>query len=630
MSGIFGYLTNHTVPTLATIIAAMGQRMVHTAPQRVEHSLVQPNVALGRVHLGRLNQQPQPAHSPDGQVWLWLTGEFYFQHDQRRMLEQAGLLTLGADDAQLALATFRHAGAEGIAQLNGAFTCAVWDAEQATFWLINDRYGLYPHYYAHVAGRLVFAPEIKGVLVAPEVARRVNETALAEFLRFQQLLGEKTWLEDVQLLPPATILRYQPTEDRLDLRRYWDWDRIGSLTSITFDEAVEEASWRFQQAIDQMLRSPLRPGIFLSGGMDGRIILAFTQGRSHVPTFTFGAAGSRDVLYATKLARMAGVPHRWFPLHDGQWVLQHHQLHLALTEGMHSWMHAHGISMLPEVAKEIDVNLSGWDGGTTMGGFAVLEDYAGDRFYRYPPDEASLVTRMFEAFCQQVTWPGMQEGEALALLAGAGRERLRGRAFESMRAELGRTSHYRPEHRSDYFILLNLIRRSLQNQIITQRSALEVRCPYFDYSFVEFMYSLPDHIRNQKALRRAILTRRSPQLALVPYEKDDRLPHSNRWLREGDGLRRRGAAWINRRYQKLFPSAPRLYADYEEYLRRELRPWAEGILFDQRTLTRSLFDPAMVRSLWAQHLAGDQLWTIGKIAPLMNIELVLRHLEVES
>jgi asparagine synthase (glutamine-hydrolysing) len=625
MSGLFGYLSATERAPITNVLAQMGQRMQHVPHHQVEQTPISPTVGLGRIHIGRLNQHPQPVQSADGQIWLSLVGEFYATEQVRRRLVAVGQLAPDSDDTLLALALFAQAGAGGIASLNGAFTCSVWDARSGTLWIINDRYGLYPHYYAHTSGLFVFAPEMKGVIAAPGVPRRLNETALAEYVRFQQLLGEKTWLEDVHLLPPATVLRYEMAHDALTLTRYWDWDQIGWQPPMHFAEAVDEASRRFQAAIDAMISGPLRPGIFLSGGLDGRIILAFTHGRKQVPTVTFGAPGSRDAVFATQLAQRAGVPHRWFPLQDGTWILQHHALHMALTEGMHSWMHAHGISMLAAVRTMFDVNLSGWDGGCTMGGFSVLEKHEADRYYRYPPDEISLVTRLYEGFSQKTTWPGMDEGEALMLLRGAGRERLRDQAFESLRAEVARTQHYRPEHRVDYFVIEQLVRRSLQNQIITQRAAVDVRCPYFDYAFVEFMYGLPDAIRTTPQFRRALLTQRCPQLAWVPYDKDERLPHASTLVRDGDGLVRRVAGAINRRIGSFFPTRQSLYADYEQYLRNELRSWAEGILFDPRTLERGLFDPATVRSFWHQHVAGDQLWTIGKVAPLMNIELVLRQ-----
>jgi asparagine synthase (glutamine-hydrolysing) len=43
-------------------------------------------------------------------------------------------------------------------------------------------------------------------------------------------------------------------------------------------------------------------------------------------------------------------------------------------------------------------------------------------------------------------------------------------------------------------------------------------------------------------------------------------------------------------------------------------------------MERGLFDPAAVRALWDRHVSGKELWTIGKVAPLITIELVLRTL----
>lgn len=65
---------------------------------------------------------------------------------------------------------------------------------------------------------------------------------------------------------------------------------------------------------------------------------------------------------------------------------------------------------------------------------------------------------------------------------------------------------------------------------------------------------------------------------------------------------------------------------YEHYLRTDLRAWSEGILFDGRLNERELFDSTAVRALWERHQRGNELWTIGKIAPLISVELVIRAL----
>ena len=33
----------------------------------------------------------------------------------------------------------------------------------------------------------------------------------------------------------------------------------------------------------------------------------------------------------------------------------------------------------------------------------------------------------------------------------------------------------------------------------------------------------------------------------------------------------------------------------------------------------------IVRSLFARHLSGRELWTIGKLAPIMALEMVMRE-----
>jgi asparagine synthase (glutamine-hydrolysing) len=76
----------------------------------------------------------------------------------------------------------------------------------------------------------------------------------------------------------------------------------------------------------------------------------------------------------------------------------------------------------------------------------------------------------------------------------------------------------------------------------------------------------------------------------------------------------------------VFKERSTLYVDYENYLRGELRDWAENMLYDQRTVERGLFNPSFVRTLMNRHMSGAEEWTIGKIAPIMTYEMMLRRL----
>jgi len=131
-------------------------------------------------------------------------------------------------------------------------------------------------------------------------------------------------------------------------------------------------------------------------------------------------------------------------------------------------------------------------------------------------------------------------------------------------------------------------------------------------------------VRGHRTLYRALIEREVPALARIPYANDNLLPTSNRWVRSGHAVAYKIANRI-RRHTGLGPAPrPTLYADYEGYLRGELREWAEGILFDERTAARGLFDPAALHSLMRRHVSGLEQWTIGKIAPIITYEMMLR------
>lgn len=618
MSGLFGFCSQAGHSDVDDILRRMGQAMRHQPYFILETCVLSPRAGVGRLGIGIFNRQPQPVWDSTRTIALWLCGEFYYEDQRRARWVREGLLSPDADDAAYALQVYLQEGVGGLTKLEGQFLIAVWDGRSEELILVNDRFGIYPHYYAHQRGQFIFAPEIKGVLSSSGIPAQLDHVAIAQFTRFQQLLGDRTWFEDIHLLLPSIILRYNLNDDRLRIERYWDWDAIGLRSHISFEEAVNEAIRLFQRSIDARIQGGYRIGVYLSGGMDSRMILGFIGGKIPVTTITFGQRRCRDVVYAEKIARRAGSSHHWFELKDGRWILEYVDLHMALVEGMQSWVHMHGISTLQAARKWIDINLSGWDGGTVFRG--RLTSYGQDPFYRHALSEVDLLQRLYEAFCQHFTWPGLTEGEAASLFC---QPKWRDLAFDSLREELSCTTHYPSDRRVDYFYIQQVDRRQFQGQIVFQRSAFEVRCPFFDYSLIDFIYSLPSSIRNGPWLSRWVLTRRAPSLALVPYDLDNRLPHAH--LHTLSALWQRGISWINRHIAPIFPELFTLYADYEEYLRTDLREWAEDLLFGPQALSRGFFNEEAVRALWRRHLSGQELWTIGKIAPLMNIELMLRH-----
>jgi asparagine synthase (glutamine-hydrolysing) len=520
-------------------------------------------------------------------------------------------------DEDRVLAAYLAWGEDFAAHLNGTFLVAVWDELQARLIIANDRLGLYPLYYAELPGTFVFAPQVKAILSAPKFVRRLDATAVAEYVRFQHLLGDRTFFENVRLLPNGSLLSFDVRLRRLTLRRYWDFDGIPTLpTGLTFEDAAEETGRLLRQAVDRRLEGQGRVGVYLSGGLDSRVILGMIgRRRMPVPTVTYGIRDSRDVVYAARIARMMGSDHHWFEFENGTWVRQFADRHLDLTEGFASWIHSHGLSVLDLARQLMDVNLSGF-GGAELN----WEDPA----LIHPVDDLSFDCLLFERLTAQTTWPSIDEAEESSLYTPEAASMFRDQAWESLRRQTRRVSHLPPERRAAALSFAS-DRRFFLYSAVFHRSMIEQRFPFCDYQYFDFVHALPSEWLFDRRLRRAVILRWMRPLGRIPHDKDS-LPITDRPARRLAALAaNKGKALLNRHARHVFPELSTLHSDYEGWVRTDLRSWSEDLLFGGQTLSAGLFRPEAVRSVWHRLLSGKEPDIIGKLAPIMTLEMLLRQ-----
>jgi asparagine synthase (glutamine-hydrolysing) len=615
MSGLFGIIDLTREANPQTFLESACITLSHR-PWYQADTWVAPDrpIGLGRIGIGIFNREPQPITSANGRFVLFMTGELHETAALQRQL--AANPPRNESHPELALAAFQAYGTDFASKLNGAFFIAIYDVINRRLLLINDRYGLYPHYYYRQGGRLVFSPEVKGVMGAPFVPRKLNLTAAAEYLRIQQLLGEKTFHEDVLVFPYGSVAEFDLQSSEWTLRHYWDWDQIPDRPEVGFREASHEIGHLLRRAVEKRAADDYRPGVFLTGGLDSRSLIGFVPPRNPPPiSATFGAKNSRDVYYAERIAQAVGSRHHWYDFPDGRWVLDNVDLHLKLTEGFHAWIHMHSISALPQMREIMDFNLTGWDGGTVMG---HKDHYR--PIYNDPVDEYTLVVENFKQFNEAYVGLGLTEAEEWLLYTPEYSKQLIGRAFESMWQEFHPFWRFRKHYAAEFFYIVNHCWRMTGHMVTTARSHIEMRFPFWDYDLIDWMYSVRPPIRGHQMLYRDIITRELPKLAMIPYDKQEYLPTLNEPIHTLQELSVRA-----RRKLKLFPVRATLYADYENYVRRELRPWVESVLFDKRTEQRGIYNMPFVRSVLDRHMAGHEEWTIGKLAPLISFELVMRE-----
>ncbi len=575
---------------------------------------------LGRVDIGVFNPQPQPAIDLDSQIVALLSGELYRTEDLRNELEQRGYMLERGDDPELALYAYLAYGREFVSQLEGVFHLAIFDQRVGSLLIANDRFGLRPLYWAHYGGKFVFGPEVKIILEDPAFEKTLNIVAVAEYMRFQQLLGDKTFFEGISLLPVASVLTYDLSVDRVEIQPYWTFADIPECRQgIDYEEAVREAVRLFQAAVDRLSSGGQRVGLYLSGGLDSRLIAGcLAKKQQAFDTITYGQAGSIDVVLAKRIAKAIGSMHHWHEFRNGEWILDHVDLHLDLTEGYHSWIHSHGMSTLEEARFWLRVNLTGLNVDTLIGPYLSSTDIAD------ASDYLAFNCSLFHFCNQNYTWPGLTEAEERLLYTTRYAIQSQGLAFESLRAEMSRCAAQRPEVRWEEFKIVHHNRRMTQNYIVFNSSHFENRFPGYDYSLFDFVETLPVAMRSDRRLEQDMIERIAPALALIPRSRDGLLFTRRRGRRMVHHIVTRLKQRANRHIGPIFSETQSLYADYEGWLRNELRPWAQELLLDGRMASRGMFSEDFVRSLLNRQFSGCELHTIGKIAPIMTFEMMMR------
>ncbi len=269
----------------------------------------------------------QPMATPDGRFHMIFNGEIYNYRELGAELMSLGHTLRTRSDAEVLLLAWQKWGTALLPRLDGMFSFAVFDRQNATVLLARDPFGIKPLYYFQTGDSFVFASEITPLLDFPGVSRRANAQTVYEFL--SGAFGEysdRTFFQDVQQLPAAHYLLVPCLSPRIAAPvRYWDVQRSPA-------EAISpaESSTRFREFFDKSvnlhLRSHVPVGVSLSGGMDSSSITATarsTQGPEFpLHTFSYVADDPRlsEQRWCEIVNRAASTQQHWVHVQSGELV----------------------------------------------------------------------------------------------------------------------------------------------------------------------------------------------------------------------------------------------------------------------------------------------------------------------
>jgi asparagine synthase (glutamine-hydrolysing) len=225
------------------------------------------NRRLSILDLSSNGHQPMTDHQGH---WIAYNGEIFNYLELRRELQTKKHVFTTDTDTEVILHVYSEYGEQGFDRLNGMWAFAIVDIPNRRVVLSRDRFSIKPLYLLRLSGCTYFASEIKQLLpLLP--TRRLNIETMSAFVT-QGLLDHspETFYEGIIKAPPRTNIVITLDTGEVRESEYWNFGPTNAISSP--QEAVVRFRELFLDSIKLRLRSDVKVGILLSGGLDSSAI----------------------------------------------------------------------------------------------------------------------------------------------------------------------------------------------------------------------------------------------------------------------------------------------------------------------------------------------------------------------
>ncbi|MGZ6384430.1 MAG: asparagine synthase (glutamine-hydrolyzing) [Ktedonobacteraceae bacterium] len=312
MCGICGiYNAQSGEPVSTELLAHMTNSISHRGPDDSGSYLDGPSgLGFARLSIIDLSGGHQPMSNETGDIWLVFNGEIWNYKDLRKELIEKGHYFRTNSDSETIVHAYEEYGVDCVARLHGMFSFAIWDAPRRRLLLARDRAGKKPLYYTQVNGSLLFGSEIKSLLFHPDVKRKADTQALADFLSVRYVPGPATLFANIYKVLPGHWLLYE--NDTLREECYWDYT-FGQTENRPIEEYMQGIRQHVHRAVEERMIADVPVGAFLSGGVDSSIVTGIMSQLTNQPVQTFAVGfdeeGYSELPYAKLAADHFGTEH---------------------------------------------------------------------------------------------------------------------------------------------------------------------------------------------------------------------------------------------------------------------------------------------------------------------------------
>jgi asparagine synthase (glutamine-hydrolysing) len=489
-------------------------------------------------------------------------------------------------------------------KINGRFHGLIIDLRAKCVLLFNDRYGLQRLYLTEQDGVTYFSSDARTLLRSFPKTESILPESLGEWISFSAVINYKSLFPGITLLSPASVWEFSPGSI-CNKRQYFhkaSWENQPHLDESDFYNGLKST---FTRILPRYLEPKNSIGISLTGGLDGRMIMAWLPSESaDVPCYTFVGPYRHcaDAKIAKQIANATEHTHQLLPV-GNRFLSEFPALASETIELSDGLMDITGAVELyaNRLASDIaPIRLTGNYGSEIVRGNVAF------RPTKYTSDvwesglckdiQQAAVAYQDEANCHPVSFIAFKQVPWY---------------------------HY--------------ARFSIESSQLVPRS------PFLDNDLVRLMYQAPRSALLSREPSLRLISEGNSKLAQIPtdrgvvyqprpivtraqslfqeftaraeYAYDYGMPH---WLARLDSL----AAPLH--LEKLFLGRHKFY-HFRTWYRHELASYVKEMLLDQRSLSRPYLRRKHVEKIVGDHTTGRGNYTT-EIHQLLTLELIHRHL----
>jgi asparagine synthase (glutamine-hydrolysing) len=573
----------------ANLIKRLTGLLQHRGPDQEGYHIAD-GVSLGHKRLSIIDLSDhgrQPLFNEDGRICVVYNGEIFNFQDLKIQLQQKGHQFRSHTDTEVLVHGYEEWGTALPEHLNGQFAFCIFDSTRQILFLARDRMGIKPLYLYAENGQFVFGSEIK-VLLEAGIPKTIDTQALNHYWLFGFTTGQRSIIRNVRQLPPGHFLVYNlQTRSIQQQSPYWRL-KFSEPTHCNMNDVKQELVSRLDQSVKLQLISDVPLGAFLSGGVDSSILVALmTRHKQRLKTFSirFDYEDFNESRWAQQIAGQFGAEHHEIPFGADDVRQLIGKLPDYYDEPYSD------ASMIPTclvcaVARQhVTVALSGTGGDELFAGYPRYREF---EMLRTLNHLAAPLRRTLDVSVGIIN--RFLKSDKMNKLRVFLRQPLPDYQLYPMLLSYMFRTQDETQNTADWFELFNSyfvypsglnnllnmdMHHYLPDDLLVKEDrasmavSLEARVPFLDHTFVEFATGLSPHLKRSGGQLKYILKKAF----------EDTLPDE-----------------ILYRPKRGF-GVPLVH-----YFRKELKPFAEEILFD--SCGQDFFDSRTLRGYWERHQQG--------------------------